>query len=106
MAQSLQFRNKLSVKERFEDDFHFEGIKIKQSLETEPPSCVYDAAIVMAQYLERKGELTGARLLELGAGCGFTGVYLAQKVKLQKVLMTDVDSVVPLIRENIELNGL
>jgi hypothetical protein len=36
-------RNKMSVKERFQDDFEFEGIKIKQSLYTEPPSCVYDS---------------------------------------------------------------
>lgn len=44
-------RNKLSVKERFEDDFVYGDITIKQTLETEPPSCVYDAAIIMAEYI-------------------------------------------------------
>ena len=39
------------MKERFEDVFSFEGLEIEQTLETEPPSCVYDAAIVMAKYI-------------------------------------------------------
>ena len=44
-------RNKLTVKERFEEVFQFEGLSIEQTLDTEPPSCVYDAAIVMAKFI-------------------------------------------------------
>lgn len=38
-------RNSMPVKKRFEEDFKFEGLSIKQSPATEPPSCVYEAVI-------------------------------------------------------------
>ena len=98
-------RNNLSVKQRFEEDFEFEGFRVRQSLETEPPSCVYDAAIIMAKYLTRRAcqQLQGKTVLELGAGCGLTGIYLSRLVG--KGILTDVPSVVPLIQTNIEANG-
>ena len=74
-------------------------------METEPPSCVYDAAIIMAKFLQAK-ELQGKCLLELGAGCGFTGLYLASSRGLKHAILTDVASVVDLIQENIEVNNL
>ena len=98
-------RNMLSVKQRFEDVFEFEGVTIRQSLDTEPPSCVYDAAIIMAKYLSGRvlSDMANATLLELGAGCGFTGIYLSKFVG--KAILTDVPSVVPLVQTNIERNG-
>lgn len=79
---------------------------IKQSLETEPPSCVYDAAIVLAKYLHEKHHiaLQDSNVVELGSGCGFTGIYIAKHLQAKHVVMTDVDSVVPLLIENIALN--
>jgi len=90
-------RNKLSVKERFEDEFIFEGITISQTLETEPPSCVYDAAIIMAKYItdRHRAEFDDATMIELGAGCGFTGIYLAPMVK--RGILTDIPNIIPLI---------
>ena len=72
-------------------------------METEPPSCVYDAAIIMAKFLETK-KVEGKTLLELGAGCGFTGLYLASKAGLKHAILTDVPSVVPLLTQNVDLN--
>lgn len=98
-------RNKLSVKERFEDVFEFEGTAIEQSLETEPPSCVYDAAIVMAKFIEKNCDVNGKTLVELGAGCGFTACHLAhQRPEVTKIVATDMETVLPLIQKNIENN--
>ena len=98
-------RNNLSVTERFEQDFEFEGYRIRQTLDTEPPSCVYDAAIIMAKYLTSRvcHQLVDSTVVELGAGCGFTGLYLSSLVN--KAILTDVPAVVPLIQSNIEANG-
>jgi hypothetical protein len=35
----------MTIKERFEDIFQFEDIQIKQTPNTVPPSCVYEAVI-------------------------------------------------------------
>lgn len=49
-------RNSLSFDQRFEGYFKYklatgEEISIKQSPENEPPQCVYDAAIILAEYV-------------------------------------------------------
>ena len=77
-------------------------------MDTEPPSCVYDAAIVMAKFIQHNFDVKDKTIVELGAGCGFTACHLG---KLQsasqsksKVIATDLDSVVPLIQRNLEKN--
>ncbi len=51
----------------------------------------------MAKYLNSRAchQLTDSTLVEIGAGCGFTGIYLSGLVK--KAILTDVPAVVPLI---------
>ena len=100
-------RNNLSVKQRFEEDFEFEGLKLKQTLETEPPSCVYDTAIVLAKYLSQNNDMEMAKstILELGAGTGFTGIYLSKLGIVDKAILTDVSNVIPLLQQNIQSNG-
>ena len=44
-------------------------------------------------------------MLELGAGCGFTSIYLAKTMESEKVIITDLGSVTSVIKENIEING-
>ena len=80
-------RNSLSWSQRFEGYFKYnlangEEIAIKQSPENEPPQCVYDAAIILAEYirlthlpkiLESKKPYN---ILEVGSGCGFSSIYL------------------------------
>ena len=70
-------------------------------METEPPSCVYDAAIIMAKYLSQKHRdtLSNKSVLELGAGCGFTSIYLAPI--FSRGVLTDIPNIVPLIQNNI-----
>ena len=98
-------RNQLSVKERFQEQFNFESTVIEQSLDTEPPSCVYDAAIVMAKYIEKNCNLTDKTVVELGAGCGFTACHLANKFpNVKSIVPTDVETVLPLISKNVEAN--
>ena len=70
-------------------------------MDTEPPSCVYDAAIVMAKFIEKNTALAGKTAVELGAGCGFSACYVARQAPDCKLITTDVESVVPLIARNI-----
>ncbi len=88
--------------------YEFEGIQIEQTLDTEPPSCVYDAAIVMSKFIEKNFNLAQKTAVELGAGCGFTACQVTKTVASNdsKVIATDVESVVPLIARNITLNGM
>ena len=76
-------------------------------METEPPSCVYDAAIVMAKFIEKNIE-GASSVVELGAGCGFSSIFLAKKTQAiatdAKVFATDLENVVQLIDTNIKRN--
>eukprot|EP01127_Copromyxa_protea_P024511 TRINITY_DN9701_c0_g1_i2.p1 TRINITY_DN9701_c0_g1~~TRINITY_DN9701_c0_g1_i2.p1 ORF type:complete len:175 (+),score=35.98 TRINITY_DN9701_c0_g1_i2:101-625(+) len=47
----------------------------------------------------------GKTLLELGSGVGITGIVLAKKVKIQKLVMTDyTDQVIANLKQNVEIN--
>ena len=77
-------------------------------MDTEPPSCVYDAAIVMAKFIEKNHSMSGKTAVELGSGCGFTACHIARLANDSppKVICTDLDSVMPLIERNVAANGL
>ena len=66
-------------------------------------AAVYDAAYVLAEYLERHPELVnGNRVLELGAGPGLVGI-VAGLLGAEKVIVTDGDeTVVELAQRNID----
>uniref|UniRef100_A0A1D1ZWE0 Protein N-lysine methyltransferase METTL21A n=1 Tax=Auxenochlorella protothecoides TaxID=3075 RepID=A0A1D1ZWE0_AUXPR len=71
---------------------------------------VWDASIVLAKFLEknaRKGEwstvrVKGKRCLELGAGMGLAGAAMA--LMGAHVTFTDLESVLPLLRQNVQNN--
>uniref|UniRef100_A0A0L8FIC9 Protein-lysine methyltransferase METTL21D n=2 Tax=Octopus bimaculoides TaxID=37653 RepID=A0A0L8FIC9_OCTBM len=68
---------------------------------------IWDAAIVLAKYLESidfdKGKhLKRKKILELGAGTGCLGIVAATFGA--HVYITDLDSYVPLMQENINVN--
>ncbi|CDW86204.1 UNKNOWN [Stylonychia lemnae] len=101
-SSSAWQRNKLTISQRFQEQLVFEDIIIKQTPHTEPPSC----AIVLAKYVykNQRQKLRGKKVIELGAGCGFTTIYLSQKLHPSKIVATDLGSVINIIKENIDLN--
>lgn len=87
----------------------------KLSLAQDPNSqhhgtTVWDSSIVFVKYLEKnskKGEFSRAKLqnkrvVELGAGCGLSGLGMA--LLGCEVVVTDQAEVVPLLRRNMERN--
>jgi len=67
---------------------------------------VWRSAEVFARFLERRDvadTLRGARVLELGCGCGLVGVLAARLGA--KVTLSDTADVVPLARLNLERNS-
>jgi tRNA1(Val) A37 N6-methylase TrmN6 len=52
-------------------------------------------------------DLEGKDVLELGAGTGICGIFIAKNNNCRRVLITDgVEESVELIRENLEMNGV
>ncbi|KAG0361360.1 Methyltransferase-like protein 21D [Podila minutissima] len=76
-------------------------------------STIWDAAIVLSKYLE-KSELYAAnkeksvKVLELGSGTGIVGLAVARLLSAKgiqgKVVLTDKESVIPLLQKNTEKN--
>ncbi|KAF9284913.1 Methyltransferase-like protein 21D [Mortierella alpina] len=79
-------------------------------------STIWDAAIVLAKYLEKYDLLTSAaaqpsqslNILELGAGTGIVGLaaarILSSKSVKASVVLTDKENCMPLLQRNIEKN--
>jgi predicted nicotinamide N-methyase len=66
---------------------------------------VWEAAIVLADHLLRRGPDTPSRVLEIGAGMGVTGLVLAARG--HRVTLTDQDEdALALLRLNARRNGL
>ncbi|KAF9317671.1 Methyltransferase-like protein 21D [Podila horticola] len=76
-------------------------------------STIWDAAIVLSKYIE-KSKLYAAnkeksiKVLELGSGTGIVGLAVARLMSAKgiqgKVVLTDKESVVPLLQKNTEKN--
>ncbi|KAG0030434.1 Methyltransferase-like protein 21D [Podila clonocystis] len=76
-------------------------------------STIWDAAIVLSKYLE-KSKLYAAnkgksiKVLELGSGTGIVGLAMARLMSAKgiqgKVVLTDKESVIPLLQKNAEKN--
>lgn len=72
---------------------------------------LWDGAGVLAQYLASAyapGELAGmGTICELGAGTGFLGVFLARKLGVNNIVMTDnCEEALDTMRANVLANGL
>ena len=69
---------------------------------------MYDAAFCLAKYMEtdhyreRHGDLKGKKLIEIGAGCGNVGMMAA--CYGANSIITDLETLVPLMEYNIEQN--
>lgn len=68
---------------------------------------IWPASIAAANYLIHHWDsLQCNAVLELGSGCGITGIALSKMKGVQSVIMTDYDlGSLQLISENIQLNG-
>mmetsp|Transcript_18592 Transcript_18592/g.24158 ORF Transcript_18592/g.24158 Transcript_18592/m.24158 type:complete len:254 (-) Transcript_18592:1191-1952(-) len=66
-------------------------------------SSVWDAAVVLAKYLEKSGRARNKNILELGAGTGFVGLYAAA-LGASHVVLTDLDECLPLLQANATKN--
>ncbi|KAL5225869.1 hypothetical protein ABZP36_012508 [Zizania latifolia] len=69
---------------------------------------VWDSGVVLAKFLEHAVDsgrlaLRGARVVELGAGCGLAGCVAAHLGA--DVLLTDLPDRLKLLRKNVELNA-
>lgn len=65
---------------------------------------VWDGAVLLARYLEKaRQQVTGKRVLELGAGCGVVGISAAI-LGAEQVLLTDLPYVLPLLQSNVNSN--
>ena len=73
---------------------------------------LWPAAIVLCRWLgkksieEGKNLVKGKSVLELGSGVGLCGMYAKRVLGASYVCCTDLESVVPHLKENVKLNGL
>jgi len=69
--------------------------------------CLWPAARVLVEYLSElpDDELAGCSILELGSGCGAVGMYLRRR-GCGPVVLTDVHRTLPLLKRNLQANGL
>eukprot|EP00756_Hemistasia_phaeocysticola_P059433 Hpha_TRINITY_DN36201_c0_g1::TRINITY_DN36201_c0_g1_i1::g.83282::m.83282 len=65
---------------------------------------IWDCCTQFCKMLERKGELKGKRVLELGAGCGLLSI-IASKLGAERVVATDLPVVVEHMQKNVEMSG-
>ena len=75
------------------------------SEETELGNTVWDGSIALSKQLERiygQSALQGKSLVELGAGCGLVG--LVASVLGAKVVLTDLENMVPHLQQNVKCN--
>lgn len=85
------------------------SIKINQKWTSDEAGVVWDASIMMAKYLanlfanhEFKTKFQNKNIVELGAGTGFLGIWMAAMGA--NVLLTDLKDKLDLIRLNVTAN--
>ncbi len=87
----------------FKEDFEFLGstLSIKQDTSSGHDAVIWDAARVLAKYFEVAPiDWRGRKVLDLGSGCGLTGICLATigaKVLLHHIAALDVPTCLSLV---------
>jgi len=85
------------------------SVLVHEDLDAGLGGTLFDGSVALSGYLEgllrdEPEYFTGKDVLELGAGCGFPGLFVGKVGG--KVVLTDLGPVVELLQENIELNKL
>jgi len=101
-----------SYTEQYVKPFTFEiagtSVSIKQKFYDSPQTIgwtVWDGSIVLSKYLEKqfsKNYFQNKRIIELGAGCGLVGIVAG--LLGAEVVLTDMQSVLLQLQENVNLN--
>lgn len=84
-------------------------IKLKQQKQLGIAHQLWPAASFLCRYLETNlnslyPTQSSFNVLELGAGLGLCGIFISKLPMINKVIITDLDCVQDLLRENIQLN--
>lgn len=86
------------------DDGEEKTVKLDQKYEGDTGVVVWDAAIVLAKYLETiRNQIKDKNILELGSGTGAVGLSAAA-IGAKVVVLSDQDELVEFLNHNIELN--
>ena len=86
-------------------------IKIHEDFDAGLGGTLFDGSVALTNYLESlvrehgKEYFEPMTVIELGAGCGFPGLFVS-KLGAKRTILTDVGDHVQLLQENIELNEL
>ncbi|KAF9346285.1 Methyltransferase-like protein 21D [Mortierella sp. AD094] len=125
-GESIKLKDIILSSREFEfNDYSIDPLEIEEDptglLKGGVGSTIWDAAIVLAKYLECSDLLkltkskssassTPINILELGSGTGIVGLVAARILSTKgyqgsKVVLTDKDNVVPLLQRNVENNA-
>ena len=69
---------------------------------------MWDSAVVLSKYAEktRRDFARATTCVELGAGCGLISAVMREIVEVPRVIATDVEGNMELLRENVEKYGV
>ena len=115
-------REMKTERERFEDAYAYPTredddetqtkrkivLKQKKFTATGFASTVWDSAVVLSKYAEktRRDFARAKTCVELGAGCGLISAVMREIVEVPRVIATDVEANMELLRENVEKYGV
>ncbi len=115
-------REMKTERERFEDAYAYPTredddetqtkrkivLKQKKFKATGFASTVWDSAVVLSKYAEktRRDFARAKTCVELGAGCGLISAVMREIVEVPRVIATDVEANLELLRENVEKYGV
>ncbi|TKY70747.1 Protein-lysine methyltransferase METTL21B [Spatholobus suberectus] len=70
-------------------------------------SWVWESALILSEWMtaQREFDMRGKTVLELGAGAGLPGLTAAM-LGATRVLLTDIEPLIPALSRNVEANGL